>query len=141
MSEDSNKPQKAKQRPLSPHLQVYKPQITSVTSILHRGFGVALMFGLLMMAWGLFAIASGAEAYESFTNFTGSVLGKIMLFGWTFAFFYHFCAGIRHFIMDTAAMMDLKSAYRSAYFVYAGAFLFTFAVWGCFYWCAGTAAG
>jgi succinate dehydrogenase / fumarate reductase cytochrome b subunit len=132
---DATQEQKAVQRPLSPHLQIYKPQFTSVTSILNRITGVALAMGLFVIAWGLIALATGEEAFAVFQNLASSVFGHIVLFGWTMAFFYHMCGGIRHLIMDTGAMMDLKGAYKSACFVYAGTVILTLIVWGLYFYC------
>ncbi|MGO1119611.1 succinate dehydrogenase, cytochrome b556 subunit [Rhodovibrionaceae bacterium A322] len=116
-------------RPLSPHLQVYKPQITSALSILHRITGVALAAGtLLLVAW-LVAAASGPEAYNAMQNFLGSVLGLLLLFGWSVALFYHLCAGIRHLFWDAGLGFELPTVYRSAYLVLAGTALLTVLAW------------
>lgn len=89
-------------RPLSPHLQVYKPLINMVMSILHRMTGAALYFGFLLLAWWLAAAASGPQ-YFDFVNNTlfGSLPGKVVLFGYTWALMQHMAGGIRHFIWDT----------------------------------------
>lgn len=116
-------------RPLSPHLQIYRLPLTAVTSILHRMTGVALSVGLLVFTWGLMALAYGPEAFAVFRDIAGSVIGKIILFGWSLAFFYHFCSGIRHLVMDTASFMDIKRAYVMAYAVYIGAIVLTLAAW------------
>ncbi len=118
-------------RPLSPHLQVYKPQMTSVTSILHRATGVALTVGLMMFAWWLVAAAIGPEAYDVFMNFAGSTLGKVLLFGWALAFYYHFANGIRHLIWDTGALVRIKSAYTTGYIVLLFTAVLTGVTWYC----------
>jgi succinate dehydrogenase / fumarate reductase cytochrome b subunit len=87
-------------RPLSPHLQVYKPQITSTLSILHRLTGVGLGLGMLLLAWWLIAAAVGAEAFETAQGIFGSLIGRLILLGFTLAFFYHFANGIRHLVWD-----------------------------------------
>jgi succinate dehydrogenase / fumarate reductase cytochrome b subunit len=122
-----------RQRPLSPHLQVYKPQITSVTSILHRVTGTSLAFGLFFVAWGLIALASGEAAYETFSSFCASILGRILLIGWSFAFFYHLCSGLRHLIMDTGALMTLEAAQKAAYCIYGGAVILTVLLWSLYF--------
>ena len=87
-------------RPLSPHLQIYKPMLTMVMSIVHRITGGALYFGMLLLAWWLIAAASGPNAYAGFEWFMGSVIGQLMLFGYTWALIHHMLGGIRHLIWD-----------------------------------------
>lgn len=87
-------------RPLSPHLSVYRWQIQMVTSILHRITGVALSVGFLVVAWGLLALASSPAAWHTFTACSSSVIGIILLVGWSWAFFYHLCNGVRHLLQD-----------------------------------------
>ena len=90
-------------RPLSPHLQIDQPILTMVMSILHRVTGGALYFGTLLLAWWLIAAASG-EAYYDFVNgLMGSILGRLVLFGFTWALVHHMLGGIRHFIWDMGA--------------------------------------
>ncbi len=86
-------------RPLSPHLQIYRWQLTSVLSILHRAAGVALTAGAILLVWWLVAAASGPDAYESVADFLGSWLGLLLLFGWSLSLFYHLCNGIRHLVL------------------------------------------
>ena len=87
-------------RPLSPHLQVYRPQITSVLSILHRVTGVALTAGTLLLTWWLVAAAYGPEQFDNVQAFIGSWFGQLILWGFTFAVFYHLGNGIRHLAWD-----------------------------------------
>ena len=121
------------ERPLSPHLQIYRPQITSVSSILHRATGVALTIGLVLMTWGLIALASGREAYECFIEFCLSPIGQILLFGWTGAFFYHLSTGIRHFILDSGLLFEKGTAAKSGWVVIASALVLTLGAWGYLY--------
>ena len=87
-------------RPLSPHLQIYKPQITSALSIFHRITGVALAAGsLLMVAW-LVSAATSPEAYDRVRDFTASWFGQLLMFGWTAALIFHLCNGVRHLAWD-----------------------------------------
>ncbi len=95
-------------RPLSPHLQIYRWQLTSVLSILHRATGVALSAGTILLVWWLVAAASGPEAYEGVQEFLGSWLGLLLLFGWSLSLFYHLCNGIRHLVWDTGHALDLE---------------------------------
>ncbi len=106
-------------RPLSPHLQVYRPQWTSVLSILHRATGVALTVGAVYVAWWLVAAASGAEYYESFAWFAGSIIGNLIFMGFTFSLFYHLCNGIRHMVWHVGANLELEDAYKSGLMVVA----------------------
>ena len=108
-------------RPLSPHLQVYRPQWTSVLSILHRATGVVLSIGAVYIAWWLVAAASGGEYYESFAWFAGSIIGNLFFMGFTFSLFYHLCNGIRHMVWDTGANLELEDAYKSGLLVVAAA--------------------
>jgi succinate dehydrogenase / fumarate reductase cytochrome b subunit len=88
-------------RPLSPHLQIYRPMLTMMMSIVHRITGAALYFGTLLLAWWLIAAASGPNAYANFEWFIGSLIGRLMLFGYTWALIHHALGGIRHLIWDT----------------------------------------
>ena len=88
-------------RPLSPHLQIYKPMLTMVMSIVHRITGAALYFGMVLLAWWLIAAASGPNAYADFEAFAGSIIGRIILIGYTWALMLHMLGGIRHLIWDT----------------------------------------
>lgn len=91
----------AMERPLSPHLQIYRPMLTMVMSIVHRITGGALFVGTILMLWWLIAIASGPSAYATFQWFAGSIIGRLILFGYTWALYHHMLGGIRHFIWDT----------------------------------------
>ena len=100
-------------RPLSPHLQVYRPQLTSVLSIAHRGTGIFLTLGTLLLVYWLLSIASGPEAYANAQAFFSSWFGQLILFAWTYALFYHLCNGIRHLFWDTGFGFELPSVYAS----------------------------
>ena len=103
-------------RPLSPHLQIYKWQLTSVLSILHRATGIALAVGALYLAlWVMCAMSPGA--YANFQSFNTSIVGRIVLGGWLFSAFYHLCNGIRHLFWDAGYGFELKDAYRSGWIV------------------------
>ena len=116
-------------RPLSPHLQVYRPQLTSMMSITHRATGVALAVGTLLMVWWLVAAASGPEAYATVQGFLGSIIGRLMLFGWTWALFYHLGNGIRHLFWDAGYGFELKNAYTSGWLVLLTSLVLTLAAW------------
>jgi succinate dehydrogenase / fumarate reductase cytochrome b subunit len=119
----------AANRPLSPHLQVYKPQITSVLSILHRLTGIALAVGTLLLVYWLVAAASGAEAFAAAQEFVGSAIGMIVLFGWSVALFYHLCNGIRHLVWDAGYGFELPDVYRSGWAVVIATVALTLVSW------------
>jgi succinate dehydrogenase cytochrome b subunit len=87
-------------RPLSPHLQIYKPMLTMTMSIVHRITGIGNYFGMLLLAWWLIAAAS-PSSYAKFEWFAGSIIGRIILFGFTWSVIHHALGGIRHLIWDT----------------------------------------
>lgn len=121
------------ERPLSPHLQVYRLPMTALMSISHRATGFALAVGTIMLTWMLIAAACGPEAYQTFTGFAGSPVGKVLLFGWAFSLFYHMANGVRHLIWDTGALLTLPGAYRAGCAVLA----FTVIATVLFWWMAG----
>jgi succinate dehydrogenase / fumarate reductase cytochrome b subunit len=92
---------RAVERPLSPHLSIYKPTLTMMMSIFHRITGAALFFGTLLLTWWLLAAASGPTAYAKVQAFMGSIIGMLILFGYTWALIHHMLGGIRHLIWDT----------------------------------------
>jgi succinate dehydrogenase / fumarate reductase, cytochrome b subunit len=116
-------------RPLSPHLQIYRWQLTSVLSIVHRATGVALGAGGLLLVWWLVAAASGPEAFAGVASFLGSWLGIVLLLGWSTALFYYLCNGIRHLAWDTGHALDLKSTYIGGWIVVAATAILTVIAW------------
>lgn len=100
-------------RPLSPHLQIYKPQLTSVLSITHRATGIALAAGLLLLVYWLSALAAGPETFEGARALFGSWLGRVVMFGFTLALFFHLGNGIRHLFWDAGKGFELTTAYTS----------------------------
>src|ERR1051326_1386134 len=88
-------------RPLSPHLQIYRPMLTMLMSIAHRVTGAALYFGALLVAWWLIAAASGPNYYAAVQWFMGTIVGRLVLFGYTWALIHHMLGGVRHLIWDT----------------------------------------
>jgi succinate dehydrogenase / fumarate reductase, cytochrome b subunit len=117
------------ERPLSPHLQVYRWQLTSVMSILHRFSGVALSLGAILLVWWLGAAADGPEPYAGVQRFLGSWLGLLLLFGWSVALFYHLCNGIRHLWWDTGRGLELGSVYVGGWTVLGATAVLTVLVW------------
>ena len=116
-------------RPLSPHLQVYRPQITSVLSILHRIAGVVLALGIVPLVFWLTAVAGGGEAYARAYAALSSGFGQLLLFGWVLAFSYHLLNGIRHLFWDAGLGFELRQVYASGWAVLAGAAVVTVLVW------------
>ena len=116
-------------RPLSPHLQIYRPQLTSILSILHRITGFGLAVGAVVVTWGLMAALSGEPAFDCFHDVAHTFVGRLFLFGWVWAFVYHFLNGIRHLVWDTGRWLELKSAYASGWFVVLGSLVFSAGVW------------
>ncbi len=98
------------QRPLSPHLQVYRPQITSITSILTRITGNAMVVAVILIVWWLVAAAMGEDAYETANGFITSWFGDIVMSLSLLGMWYHFLAGIRHMIWDSGHMLEIKTA-------------------------------
>ncbi|HUB88138.1 MAG TPA: succinate dehydrogenase, cytochrome b556 subunit [Dyella sp.] len=103
------------QRPVSPHLQIYKWQVQMVTSILHRATGIALSVGALILVWWLIALAAGEDAFNQFKVCMGSPIGMVLLIGWTWSFFYHLCNGIRHLVQDAGAGYAIVQFVRSSW--------------------------
>jgi succinate dehydrogenase / fumarate reductase, cytochrome b subunit len=117
------------QRPLSPHLQIYKWQVQMMTSIVHRATGIALAVGTLVVLWGLLALAGGESAFNQFKTCVGSPIGLVLLFGWTWALFYHLCNGIRHLIQDAGAGYEIAQFVRSSWASIIVSIVLTVAVW------------
>src|SRR5262245_36616376 len=113
------------QRPLSPHLGVYKFMYTMSLSILHRATGCAAAVGFLLFVWWLMALASGPDAYARAMQALGSPFAKLLLVGFTFSFVYHFCNGIRHLVWDTGRGLERAQARRSGAFVIIAAVVLT----------------
>ncbi|MBS0519591.1 MAG: succinate dehydrogenase, cytochrome b556 subunit [Proteobacteria bacterium] len=116
-------------RPLSPHLQVYRLPLTANLSILHRATGVALAVGALYLATWVIYAASGPRGYAVFQSFNSSILGRIVLGGWLFSLFFHLCNGIRHLFWDAGYGFELKDASRNSWIVVIVALVATAVSW------------
>jgi succinate dehydrogenase / fumarate reductase cytochrome b subunit len=116
-------------RPLSPHLQIYKPQITSVLSILHRITGAFLSAGALVMAYWLYAAAYDMASYECVYRCFSSIIGRIALIAWTGAFYYHLCNGIRHLFWDAGMGFEIDAVQRTGMLVLLVSVSMTVATW------------
>jgi succinate dehydrogenase / fumarate reductase cytochrome b subunit len=119
----------AQKRPLSPHLQIYRPQWTSVLSIVHRGTGFIIAIGALLFAWWLWSITNGPDSYQAAHGFFNSWFGKLLLFVWTLCTFYHLCNGIRHLAWDVGYGFDLDQAWSSGKIVLGGSVVLTVLAW------------
>lgn len=117
-------------RPLSPHLQVYRPSINMVMSILHRMTGGALYFGTLVVAWVLVAAATGPEYYDYVAKLLSTPLGILVLFGYTWALFHHMLGGVRHFIWDTGRGFELETIDLLSWGTLVLSVLLTLGLWG-----------
>ena len=120
-----------KSRPLSPHLQIYRWEWTMLYSILHRLTGVALSLGALFLVGWLVALAVGSGSFGVAQEFFGSVIGRLMLFGWSWALFYHLCNGVRHLVWDSGMMLALSLARFSGHFCFALSVILTLIFWAC----------
>lgn len=120
----------SRERPLSPHLQVYKWQVQMVTSILHRATGVALAVGMLAMVCGLLALAAGPDRWDAFAACAGSPFGKIVLFGFSWALAYHLINGIRHLVQDAGYGYAIPDFVRSSWISIIGSVALVVVVWG-----------
>ena len=116
-------------RPLSPHLQVYRPQITSVLSILHRLTGIVLTIGTLHLVYWILAAAGGAETFVTAQVFTVSWLGRLLLFAWTAALFYHLTNGIRHLLWDAGLGFELHQVTLGGWGVLIATGVLTLLAW------------
>jgi len=116
-------------RPLSPHLQIYRPMLTMMMSIMHRITGVALYAGTLLLAWWLIAASTDARAFDTANSVLTSILGQIVLLGFTWALFHHLFGGIRHFIWDTGRGMDHPEREYLAQATLIGGIVLTVVVW------------
>lgn len=116
-------------RPLSPHLQIYRWQITMSLSILHRMSGAALAIGTIMLVWWLLAASGDAATYAVFQQFSGSLLGRLMLFGWSVAMFYHLCNGVRHLVWDCGKALTIPEVTRTGILVVIGTVFLTALCW------------
>ena len=110
-----------RERPLSPHLLVYKPQLTSMMSICHRLGGVALAAGSLLVVWYIVALAVGPDYFALVNSLLATWPGQLVLAGYSAAVCYHLCNGIRHLLWDFGYCLSIEGVYRSGYAVIVAA--------------------
>ena len=119
----------AVERPLSPHLGIYRMQITMLMSILHRITGAANYVGTLLLAAWLVSVAMGEREYQAVNALFGHPLGKLVLFGYTWSVFNHMLGGMRHLLWDTGRAMQPRAADALAWLTLAGSLAFTVLLW------------
>jgi succinate dehydrogenase / fumarate reductase, cytochrome b subunit len=117
------------ERPLSPHLQIYRPMLTMMMSIVHRITGAALYAGTLLLAWWLVAGATSPAAFATVQAFMGSWLGRLILFGYTWALMHHMLGGIRHFVWDAGKGFGVEEREWLAKGTLAGSAVLTLLIW------------
>lgn len=121
------------ERPLSPHLQIYRWQITMALSALHRITGVALGAGAVLLSAWIIAAALSPEAYATAQGWLGSIVGRLILLGFTWAFFFHFANGIRHLAWDLGYGFDMPAVRKSGWSVVVISMVATLLVWALAY--------
>jgi succinate dehydrogenase / fumarate reductase cytochrome b subunit len=123
----------ARERPLSPHLQVYRLPLPALMSISHRMTGIILSSGTFLLTLYLIALASGPESFAAATTIIGHPLGQLVLFGYSVALFYHACNGVRHLFWDAVIGLTIPAVYKSGQSVLVLAALLTAGLWGLVY--------
>ena len=122
---------RAVERPLSPHLQIYRPLINMTMSILHRITGMVLFFGTLLLAWWLLSAAIGPAYFKFVNGLATSPIGLLILFGYSWALIHHMIGGLRHLIWDTGRAFSLGAINALSWFTILGSIGVTAAVWAC----------
>lgn len=117
------------ERPLSPHLSIYRWPMTMTVSILHRVTGLALSLGLIVLVAWILTLADGPAAYGRFTDVIQSAVGRAFLAAWSFAFFFHFANGVRHLFWDTGRGFEIRQANASGWTVIVSTVVLTLAYW------------
>jgi succinate dehydrogenase / fumarate reductase cytochrome b subunit len=133
MSDANARPAEPSARPLSPHLQIYRPMLTMMMSIAHRITGGALYVGTLLLAWWLIAASADARTFSTASWFLGSWIGLIILFGFTWALFHHLLGGLRHFLWDAGHGLDHPEREYLAQATLIGGIVLTIIVWAVFF--------
>jgi succinate dehydrogenase / fumarate reductase cytochrome b subunit len=116
-------------RPMSPHLQIYRPQLTSILSIVHRMTGVGLTLGAVLVVWWLLAAATGADYFATVDGLLTSWIGYLVLLGSTWALAYHLLNGIRHLFWDMGYGFEIETVERSGMAVLVGSGVLTVLLW------------
>ena len=120
---------KTRPRPLSPHLEIYRPTLTMAMSIVHRITGVGLYIGVLLLAWFLIALSSDATTFATFSSFIRSFIGQLLLLGFTWSLFHHMLGGVRHALWDSGIGLDHPLRERLAQGTLIGGIVLTIITW------------
>ncbi|MBB3809551.1 succinate dehydrogenase, cytochrome b556 subunit [Pseudochelatococcus contaminans] len=126
---EAKSPARPAERPLSPHLQIYSLTWTMAMSVIHRATGIALYAGTLLLAYWLVSLAAGPAAYAIAQDVFGSVIGRVVLFGYTWALLHHMAGGIRHFVWDLGYGFDYKSRMGLARGTLIASGILTIVIW------------
>ncbi|WP_045758164.1 succinate dehydrogenase, cytochrome b556 subunit [Xanthomonas albilineans] len=118
-----------RERPLSPHLQVYRWQIQMVTSIVHRATGIVLAFGALLIVAALLLLMCGQASWDCFRALAGAWYGQVFLFAWSWAFAYHLCNGLRHIVQDFGHGFSIPAFLRSSWLSVIGSLVIVALIW------------
>ena len=118
-----------RERPMSPHLMIYRPQLTSILSIIHRGTGVGLAVGTLFITWWLVAAAMGPGPYEATREIYGSWIGLLVLLGFSVCLFYHLCNGVRHLLWDMGYLFEIEEVNASGWVMLGASAILTLIAW------------
>jgi succinate dehydrogenase / fumarate reductase cytochrome b subunit len=129
MASTDTAPKVSRARPLSPHLEIYRFTITMAMSIAHRITGVGLYIGTLLLAWFLLALSNNAPSFAAFSGFIHSFIGRLFLFGFTWALFHHMLGGVRHFLWEVGHGLDAPMREQLAWATLIGGFVLTLIVW------------
>ena len=129
MAKTDTAPKVLRTRPLSPHLEIYRFTITMMMSIAHRITGVGLYIGVLLLAWFLIALSTDASNFAVFSGFIHSIIGRLILFGFTWALFHHMLGGVRHLIWDAGYGLDAPARDQLSWAGLIGGFVLTLIVW------------
>jgi len=128
---------KMTQRPLSPHLQIYRPMLSTSMSILHRITGLGLVLGVAGLVWWIFAAATSDAYFALVQGFFSGWFGRLMLFGMSWALIHHMLGGFRHFLWDTGHGFDLNKVEWLVRANIIGSVVLTIALWIIAYWVRG----
>ena len=126
-------------RPLSPHLGIYRWQLTMTLSIVHRATGIAVAVGMLLVIAAVLALAAGADSYAQIQALCASKIGTLLLIGWTWSLCFHLCNGVRHLAWDTGWGFEIPRAYATGWSVVVLSLLMTILVWVCVFTRGGVA--
>jgi succinate dehydrogenase / fumarate reductase cytochrome b subunit len=129
MAANDAAPELRRPRPMSPHLSIYRLTMTMAMSFAHRLSGAALYLGVLLLAWFLISASADAATFGLFSEFIRSFLGRLILFGFSWALFHHLLGGVRHLLWDSGYGLDAPLRDQMAWGTLIGGFVLTIVVW------------